>query len=306
MSEDVGSVAIPDTLRELMAEIGPRWGTDVSGHVRLMIDAFTQVLAGAPKRGVQIGGDIPYGEHSRQRLDVYKPEHAKSRPVVLFVHGGAFVDGERNRSAEVYANVLYYFARHGVVGVNVEYRLAPEFQFPSGIEDVRRALEWTRANIGEFGGDQNRIFLMGHSAGAAHAAGYAYDARYQPDGGPGVAGLIVVSGRVRADNTAANPNARKVEAYYGSDATRYDDRSPVSFVDANSIRTLIAFAEFENPLIDVYCLELAYKLAVAKGRSSTVLRLPGHNHTSMIAHLNTSDERLGREILAFIDAPGAG
>ncbi len=301
----MGSVAIPDSLRELMAEIGPRWGTSVSAHVRLMIEAFTEVLTAAPKHGVLVEGDIRYGEHPRQRLDVYKPEHAKACPVVMFVHGGAFVDGDRNRSREIYANVLYYFARHGVVGVNIGYRLAPEFRFPSGIEDVRRALEWTRSNIGEFGGDQSRIFLMGHSAGAAHVAGYAYDARHQPDSGPGIAGLIVVSGRVRADNTASNPNARKVEAYYGSDATSYGDRSPVSLVDANSVRTLIAFGEFENPLIDVYCLELAYKLAAAKGCSPTVLRLPGHNHTSMIAHLNTSDERLGQEILAFIDEPGA-
>ena len=123
---------------------------------------------------------------------------------------------------------------------------------------MRRAVAWTRANIAKFGGDPERIFLFGHSAGAAHAAGYAYDKHQHPDGGPGIAGLIVVSGRVRADNSSRNPNARKVEAYYGTDSGRYDELSPVSLVDATSVRTMVAFAEFENPLIDAYCLELAH------------------------------------------------
>jgi acetyl esterase len=219
----------------------------------------------------------------------------------MFVHGGAFVEGHRNRSDEIYANVLYYLARHGCVGVNVEYRLAPQHTFPSGTEDVRLALEWVRANIEGFGGNPRQVFLMGHSAGAAHAASYAYDRRQQPAEGPGIAGLIVVSGRVRADNGPGNPNARKVEAYYGTDSTSFDDVSPVSHVSADSPPTMIAFAQYENPLIDVYCLELAHRLAVAKGVAPRVTRVAEHNHTSIIAQFNTAYDRLGQEVLAFID-----
>jgi acetyl esterase/lipase len=153
------------------------------------------------------------------------------------------------------------------------------------------------------GVDPSRIFLMGHSAGGAHTASYAYDRRLHPAGGPGIAGLIVISGRVRADNRADNPNARKVEAYYGTDASRFDDVSAVSHVDAESVPTFIAMAEYENPLIDVYCTELAYRLAAAKRRAPPLLWLKGHNHTSMIAHINTAEDVLGRAMLAFIDAP---
>ena len=63
---------------------------------------------------------------------------------------------------------------------------------------------------------------------------------------------------------------------------------------------MIAVAEFENPFLDVHCSELFYRLAKAHGRASRFLRLEGHNHTSIIASLNTADERLGREIVAFI------
>jgi hypothetical protein len=143
---------------------------------------------------------------------------------------------------------------------------------------------------------------MGHSAGAAHAGSYAYDRRWQPAEGPGIAGLVVISGRVRADNRLDNPNARKVEAYYGADAD-FEDVSPVAHVTASSVPTLIAWAEYENPLLDVYCAELAYRLAAAKRRSPPVVWLPGHNHTSAIAHIGTAEETLARAILAFIAAP---
>ena len=65
--------------------------------------------------------------------------------------------------------------------------------------------------------------------------------------------------------------------------------------------TFVAMAEFENPLIDVYCLELAHRLAHAERMAPPVLWLKEHNHTSIIANMNTSEEVLGKAILRFID-----
>ncbi|ANN76384.1 alpha/beta hydrolase [Bordetella flabilis] len=300
-----GAPHIPDSLRQLLAELGPRWGQDVANNVRRIVQAYSPILAQAPKSGVEVLRDLPYGSDARQQLDIYTPggsgaDTGGARPVVVFVHGGAFVDGHRDRSPEVYANVLYYFARQGCVGVNMEYRLAPANTYPSGTQDVAGVVAWVREHIAEHGGDPDRIFLMGHSAGAAHAASYAYDARHQPSSGHGVAGLIVVSGRVRAENIPENPNARKVEAYYGSDPSVYDDVSPVTHVGPESVPTFIAFAEYENPLIDLYCLELAHRLAVAKRQAPRMAYARGHNHTSIIAHFNTAEDELGREIMAFM------
>jgi acetyl esterase len=234
-------------------------------------------------------------------LDVFATECSAPQPVVVFVHGGAFVDGHRNRSAEVYANVLYYFARHGIVGVNIEYRLAPLHPYPSGIHDVAAAIAWVEANIAGYGGDPSRIILAGHSAGAAHAAGFAYDHALNPPMRGSVAGLIVISGRVRADALAENPNAKKVQAYFGMDTARYEALSPVNLVAAPCIPTFVALAEYENPLIDVYCLELAYRVALAARRAPPLLRLCGHNHTSIIAHINTAEDRLGQAMRDFIE-----
>lgn len=74
---------------------------------------------------------------------------------------------------------------------------------------------------------------------------------------------------------------------------------------AESVPTFIAFAEYENPLIDLYCTELAFRLATAKRRAPPLLRLRGHNHSSIVAHFNTAEDLLGREVLHFIAATTA-
>ena len=118
--------------------------------------------------------DVPYGTHSRQIVDVYRHGRVENVPVVLFVHGGALVRGDKDLTDEVYANVCYYFARHGYLGVNVEYRLAPESKYPGGAEDLAAAIAWAKRSARDLGGDPERL-LVGHSAGATHVAGYAWD-----------------------------------------------------------------------------------------------------------------------------------
>lgn len=191
-------------------------------------------------------------------------------------------------------------ARHGIVAVNMGYRLADSVAFPGVSEDIGSVVSWTRDNAAALGIDAAKIFLMGHSAGGAHIGTYAYDKRGQPAYGHGLAGLIVLSGRMRADNLPENPNAKRVESYYGGDASKFADRSPVSHVDADSLPTFIACAEFENPLIDLYCFELAHKLAAAKRRAPPFLWMKGHNHTSVIAAFNTAEDELGQAIRNFI------
>ena len=298
---------LPDELLELMQQVGPRWAASgaVASNIALMCDAFGPVLARAPKAGVSVVVDLAYGTDPRQVLDVYHAPSvpapdARGKPVLVFLHCGAFVDGHRNKTSEIYSNVLYYFARNGFVGINMEYRLAPASAYPGGTVDVAQAIEWVANNAHEFGGSAQRIFLMGHSSGGAHAASYAFDRDFHSINGSGIKGLIIVSGRVRADVDPRNPNANKVRSYYGNDEQLLEARSPVSKAQDVQIPTFIAFAEFENPLIDVHCLELASKIASATGKSPRLLYMRGHNHTSIIAHINTCDDSLGSEIRAFV------
>jgi acetyl esterase/lipase len=295
---------IPADLRQLMAEIGPRWRNSVAQNVDLMIQRFSEVLKQSSREGVTVRAGVRYGNHERQEFDVFLPEAvAGPPPVVLFVHGGAFVSGHRNRSEQIYSNVLCYLARRGVAGINIGYRLANHATYPAATEDIAAVVTWAQQHADEFGWDPSRIFLMGHSAGAAHAGSYAYDPRWRPSGGSLLAGMIVISGRVRIDNLPENPNAGKVEVYYGPDGSKFDDFSPVTYIDKDSIPTFVAWAEFENPLIDVYCAELVYRLAHAKRKAPPSMWLAGHNHTSSIGQIGTSDDALGRAIVDFVRNP---
>ena len=296
--------AIPHELRALMARIGPVWGRDVAGHIACMTDEFSKLLSQRPDDSVRCTADIAYGPDPRHRLDVYRhPIAGTTAPALVFIHGGAFVKGHRNKTPQIYANVLRCFARHGIVGINVGYRLADAATYPGASLDVGAAVAWVRANAGPLGVDPARVFLMGHSAGGAHSASYAYNRAIQPPEGPGLAGLVLVSGRVRAETEPDNPNAAKVVAYYGKSRELHAAASAVSHVTADSVPTLVAWAEFENPLIDMHSAELVHALARARRRAPPLVWLRGHNHTSSVAHLGTAETILEEAIRDFIANP---
>ncbi|RFB68676.1 MULTISPECIES: alpha/beta hydrolase [unclassified Herbaspirillum] len=295
---------LSDQSAEALLALGPVWRNDINRHRQAVVDIYTPLLNAVDKDGIIVTRDIAYGEHVRQKLDVYLPGGVSTqrRPVVMFVHGGAFLRGNMNANEQIYGNVLYYFARQGMVGINVEYRLAPEAPYPAGSDDVAAAVAWARAHAHEYGGDPEQIILIGHSAGGAHAASYIADPRVRPATGHGVAKLVLISARLRADVHADNPNAGGVRAYWGEDMDRYEQVSPVTYAASIDVPLMIAIAEHENPYLDVYAAELFWRVGQARGRAPRFVQVRHHNHTSIVAHMDTDDDVLGRQILDFIEA----
>jgi acetyl esterase len=299
---------LPAALRAFLRESGPRWRPDDVALRRAMTQAWEELLR-QRTASPRVERELAYGPHPRQVLDIHVPEPAaapggaqgsEGAPVLVFVHGGAFVRGDRQVSPSIYANVLSEFARHGFVGVNVEYRLAPEAAWPGGAEDVRDALAWVAARIGGWGGDARRIYLMGHSAGCAHCATAAWDERVRPADGPPLRGLVLVSPRVEADVRPENPNAHGVRAYYGEDTALHAQRAPLHQVRPDAPPTFVAIAQYENPLLDFQSFELAHRLAQAADRQHgpmpRVVQCTDHNHLSIVAQFDTPYNALGEEI----------
>jgi len=289
---------LPEPARKLMAEIGPVWGRDIQKHRDQVLAIYDPILAKAPKDGIEKVHDLAYGRHPRQVLDIFRPAGKSRMPVVIFVHGGAFIRGDKRVSPEVYDNVLYWFARQGMLGINLEYRLAPEATYPGATDDMAEAVAWVKSHAAGFGGDPEQIFLVGHSAGATHVAAYAWDPESKYFGRD-LKGMVLISARLRADVSAENPNAGGVKAYWGDDPMAYDLRSPVTFAGESDLPVMLVNAEFENPLLDIYGMEAAWRIALARRRAPRYVRLTGHNHISIVAHFNTGEEILGREILDF-------
>lgn len=316
MNHETPFLGLTDAARARLLEIGPVWSEDIIAHRKTVLEIYSPVLAARETRGIEVTRDLVYGSHARHRLDVYRAPGTANAPVILFVHGGAFLRGNKDATPQIYGNLPRYFARHGCIGINMEYRLALEAAYPAGTEDVALAMAWLRQNIETFGGDAAQIFLIGHSAGGAHAAAYVCDPASRPASPPapraastgvptpkwghGVAGLVLISARLRADARPDNPNAHGVRAYYGDDASLYEVRSVVTHAAAIDVPLFLAVAEYENPGLDIYAAEMLYRVSLARKSSPRFLRLAHHNHTSMVAHFDTDEDRFGREILDFI------
>lgn len=113
---------------------------------------------------IVVDADIAYGDHpKRNLLDIYRPRHADGPlPVVLQIHGGAWVIGHKRQQGQP---LLHRLAANGYVCVAMNYRLGPKSRFPDQIIDVKRAIAWIRTHIAEYGGDPDIIVLTGGSAG---------------------------------------------------------------------------------------------------------------------------------------------
>jgi acetyl esterase/lipase len=110
--------------------------------------------------------DLPYGEYGRRNhLDIWRradlPDDAGA-PVLFHVHGGAWVSGQKQGQAET---LMSHMAERGWVCVSINYRLSPRSTWPDHIVDVKRALAWTKDNIGDHGGDPGFVAITGGSAG---------------------------------------------------------------------------------------------------------------------------------------------
>lgn len=124
---------------------------------------------------VSVQHDIAFAPGARGRMDVYRPVGGAAKlPLVVFIYGGSWKEGSKND----YKFVATPMARSGMVVAVPDYRLVPEVHFPTFLEDNAKAVAFARAHAAEWGADPDRIFLVGHSAGAYDVLMLAVDPHY--------------------------------------------------------------------------------------------------------------------------------
>lgn len=158
LSAAAGAATLPS--REQRAAAADASEVDIDSRLGLGQRAAAPLPA-----GVDVRRDLAYGPDARNRLDVYIPPGAQSAPIVLMVHGGAWMFGDKQASNVVNAKVARWAPR-GYILVSPNYRIARPPKVMDQAEDVARALAFTQANAASWGGDPARVLLMGHSAGA--------------------------------------------------------------------------------------------------------------------------------------------
>jgi acetyl esterase/lipase len=256
-----------------------------------------------PYQGVKVDRDVKYGPADRNVLDVFTPEAGSAfRPVLIYVHGGGFVAGNKHPpGSPFYDNIMLWAVKNGFVGVNVTYRLAPQATWPAGAEDLAAAVQWVSQHITERGGDPVRIFLMGHSAGAVHVASYVSHPEFHKVKGGGLAGAIMLSGIY--DLTATPAGAPEI-AYFGAESSRYAERSSLQGLLTSNTPLMIAAAELDPPNF-VRQFELLRDAACKRPSGCiTAGLLPQHSHMSEVYSINTGDTGLTSEVFTFAEQAG--
>jgi triacylglycerol lipase len=246
--------------------------------------------------------NLAYGNHERQRLDVFKPVGADGpRPVLLFVHGGGFVAGDKGApDAPFYNNIGAWAVQQGYVGVTMTYRLAPGDVWPAGSDDVASAVGFVRAQCARHGADADQVFVMGQSAGASHVAGYVAHPHYGAV--DSIAGAILMSGMYDLTGLKVTPMER---AYYGTEADRYPERSMLSGLATTEVPCLFSIAEMEPDHFQQQTGQVIKTFLATRGRLPYLQYYVGHNHVSPAMQIGGEEDDVGPSIARFIERAGS-
>ncbi|MEZ6134094.1 MAG: alpha/beta hydrolase [Pirellulaceae bacterium] len=264
----------------------------------------------------KLTSNIPYVENGHQRhvLDLYGPDVARQErlPVMFWIHGGGWQAGDKSDVA-LKPKVL---TDRGFVFVSTNYRLLPEVPMEVLIGDVASSLGWVHRHIAEYGGDPQRIFVGGHSAGAQLAALICTDDRYlKKEGVPfsSLKGCIPVDGDTY-DIPKIIMTAEHRQALYGGKMFTFGHRQkfgndPVKHVDFSAV-THVAKGKSIPPFLLLYFSGNPDTRAQAM-RLESVLKaaeLPAHafgksdsNHSRLNNELGNPDDPATKEFLEFLD-----
>jgi acetyl esterase/lipase len=256
--------------------------------------------------------DLAYGPDANRRLDLWVPA-GKDFPTVVFVHGGSLTSGDKGD--DDYREVCSPFPNAGIACANVNYRLAPGANWPAQAEDVAAAVAWVVTNIGARGGAPGRVFLLGHSSGAALAALVGTDGRFLAQRGLKTNALrgVIPMGSIMWDDELEQAlkqyGRSRVEAGFGKDPANkafsslnaYLDHWPIRHVRAGlpPFLFLIAESEQEHPPV-LKTNKKFVEEARGLGNQADYKVLPGRTHYSAIRKLSEPGDPVFAIIRDFV------
>ena len=230
----------------------------------------------------------------KHKLDLYLPKDKKDFPVLFFVHGGAWRQGDK----WMYPSLGQFWARQGVATVVINYRLAPAHKHPAHIEDVAKAFAWTHKNIAKYGGRPDQIIVCGHSAGGHLVSLLATDEKYLKAEGlslKAIRAAIPISGVYRL--VAEHSLFAQV---FGQDRSLVQKASPITHVGScDHPPFLIIYADQDFPTCDLVSEEFC-KCLKEKKCSAESICVKSRNHFTVLLYIANDGDPVGQAMSKFI------
>jgi arylformamidase len=260
-----------------------------------------------------VKSNIPYANPAaeRQYLDIYAPPAAKKLPVVFWIHGGGWQAGDKT----LVQLKPKAFVDKGFVFVSTNYRLLPNVEMGTIIRDIATSIHWVHDHIAEYGGDPDRLLVMGHSAGAQLAALVCTDDRYLKAEG---LSLSIIKGCVPVDGDTYDVPAiietaetrRRVHGQpqatfghrekFGNDPAKHRDFSAVTHVAKHKhIPPFLILYVADHPDNSAQAQRLSTVLKEA-GIPVTVFGAKETNHNKINNDLGLSDDPSTKALFEFV------
>ena len=209
--------------------------------------------------------NIPYGEHTLNKLDIYIPQKQDAKPstypVVIFFYGGCW-GGCETLNKEDYTFVAQALTAQGYIVIIPDYRRHPEVKLAGIMQDASHSVEWVRENIGSYGGNSHKLFLMGHSAGGHIAAMLTLNEKYlKPDTYNSIKGFIGLAGPYDF-----LPFTKPYQYIVFGPEKKFPASQPVNFVDGTEPPLLLLYGADDTTVFPRNIKNLAAKVNQKKGK----------------------------------------
>lgn len=282
------SAQVPPDIANQIREGGASLDPVASGAL------YAPLFANETYADLTVTRDVAYGADPLQKLDLYEPKGAHDPlPVMVFIHGGGFTRGDKH--GPFYPdNLTAWAARNGMIGVNVNYRLAPATAYPGAAQDFASALQWVRKNIAAHGGDPDRIVLWGHSAGANHVIDYLGHKDLQGDEFKAIRGAVLLSPNYPSQ-LPAEPSV-----YYGSDPNVQLISPVTARLRASGVPLFFGYAQYDLPPMRTTADVMLGDLCQIAETCPAAIDLPDHNHYTEGDAVGTSDTSLTGPLLEWL------
>ena len=262
----------------------------------------TTTVEAADKQAVRVVRDVAYlqgasDSDNKDRLDLYLPEGRTNVPVIVSYYGGALTAGDKSE----HAFVGQRFASAGIATVVVNYRLSPGVTHPAHIKDAAASFAWVKRHIAEYGGNPDRIFVIGHSAGAYLVALLSTDERYLAAHKLSlrdIRGAVPVSAFYWVERTGVAPDRDK--SVWGTDQKVWVDASPAHHLHAGVPPMLILYADGDEDWRRQQNVEVAQAIKAAGSANVTLAMIKGRTHMSIWDEIGAERDEVAERIITFV------